>query len=60
MNAKRITRKGNGGFVVVRMTVSEARDLGGDAPFQFSTRVEQLRAALKNINGDEIREGESR
>ncbi len=61
MNAKRITREGNGGFVVVRMTESEARDLESSwEALRGITALKKLRAALKNINGDEIREEESR
>ncbi len=60
MNAKRITREGNGGFVVVRMTDSEARDLAGQSRVLYESAIRKLRASLDQIDGDEIREGASR
>ncbi len=60
MNAKRITRGGNGGFVVVRMTNSEARDLAGESRVLFESALRKLRATLDQVDGDEIREEESR
>ena len=58
MNAKRITREGNGGFVVVRMTESEARDLSGESKICFESVIYKLRATLKNIDGDTINGGQ--
>ena len=60
MNAKRVTREGNGGFVVVRMTDPEARDLAGESRVLFERALRKLRATLDQVDGDEIREEESR
>ena len=56
MNAKRITREGNGGFIVVRMTESEARDLLSNVEGYRLSAFDKLRATLRNIDGDTIRE----
>ena len=56
MNAKRITREGNGGFVVVRMTEREANDLVGVGSSirgnAFESALRKLRAAILNVDGD--------
>ncbi len=56
MNAKRITREGNGGFVVVRMTEREANNLVGVGSsvrgLEFESALRKLRAAILNVNGD--------
>ncbi len=56
MNARRITRQGNGGFVVVRMTKGEARDLLSNVEGYRLSAFDKLRATLRNIDGDTIRE----
>ena len=56
MNAKRITREGYGGFVVVRMTEREADNLAGVGSsvrgLEFESALRKLRAAILNVNGD--------
>ncbi len=56
MNAKRVTREGNGGFIVVRMTESEATDLLSNVEGYRESASAKLRATLRNIDGDTIKE----
>ncbi len=56
MNAKRITREGNGGFIVVRMTESEARDLLSNVEGWRKSAAGKLRATLRKVDGDTLNE----